>query len=74
MSRFYYQQALELLFLENPSLEELLEAYGDINREYGYVYYSAIHGLRQNAEPELTRFTLIIEKLKAKIKHFKEAR
>lgn len=72
MSHFYYQQALELLFLENPSLDELLEAYGDLNKEYGYVYYSAVNGQRGNAEPELTRFTIIIEKLKLKIKHFKD--
>lgn len=72
LQHYYYQQALELLFAESPKKEELVDALADIAREYGYVYHSAVTGCMQNAEPELTKLTVVIEFLKTKIKHFKE--
>jgi hypothetical protein len=72
VQHYFYQQALELLFSEKPKKEELVDALDDIAREYGYVYYSAVNGYRQNAEPELTRLTVVIDFLKTKIKNFKE--
>lgn len=72
MQQYHYQQALELLFSENPKKEELVDALADIAWEYGYVYHSAVTGYRQNVEPELTNLTVVIDSLKTKIKHFKE--
>ena len=72
MQHYFYQQALELLFSENPKKEELVDALADLSTEYGCVWYSAIHGYRENATPELTRLTVVIQFLKTKIKHFKE--
>lgn len=69
---YYYQQAIELLFSPNPSKEDLIDALADISSEYGYIYCTARHELRQNTEPELTRFTLVIEALKLKIKNHKD--
>lgn len=72
MQHYYYQQALELLFSENPKKDELVDALTDLATEYGYVYHGAVNGYMQNAEPELTRLTVVIQFLKTKIKHFKE--
>jgi hypothetical protein len=72
MQHYYYQQALELLFIEHPTKEDLTDALADLSSEYGYVYYSAIHGYLQNAEPELRRLTVVIQLLKTKIKQFKQ--
>lgn len=62
-----YQQAYDLLKSENPTLEQLLDAYLDIGFQHGYVAAVATHGLRDNVESELIRFIVILEALKFKI-------
>jgi hypothetical protein len=69
--RYYYQQGVELLFSLQPNKEDLVDALSDLSAEYGYIYCTARHDLRQNTEPELTRFILVIEALKFKIKNYK---
>lgn len=70
--QYHYQQVVELLFQEKPSKNDLIDALGDISVEYGYIYYKAYQGQLENATPQLDRFKLVIEKLKTKIKHFKD--
>lgn len=70
---YFYQEALALLFSENPQKEELVDALVDMLGEYYHVYYSALHGYRENATPELIRLTVVIEFLKTKIKHKEES-
>jgi len=69
---YYYQQTIELLFQEKPSKEDLIDALSDISAEYGYVYARAYSGQIENAAPQLDRFKLVIDKLKLKIKHYKD--
>lgn len=69
---YYYQQAIELLFTPNPDKNELVDALADLSTEYGYIYCTARYELRRNTEPELTKFTLVIEALKFKIKNYKQ--
>lgn len=69
---YYYQQTIELLFQEKPSKNDLIDALADISAEYGYIYSKAYHGHLDNATPILDRFKLVIEKLKVKIKHYKD--
>lgn len=66
---YYYQQAIELLFTPNPPKEDLVDALSDLSREYGYIYCTARYELRHNTEPELTKFMIVIEALKFKIKN-----
>lgn len=70
--QYYYQQTIELLFQERPSKDDLIDALSDISAEYGYVYARAYFGQLENAAPQLDRFKLVIEKLKVKIKHYKD--
>ncbi|WP_333282839.1 hypothetical protein [Microcoleus sp. D2_18a_B4] len=69
---YYYQQAVELLFTPDAAKEDLIDALSDVSSEYGYIYCTARHELRQNTAPELTKFTLVIEALKFKIKNYKD--
>ena len=69
--QYHYQQAIELLFEENPNQNDLIDALSDISAEYGYIYSKACYGQLENADPLLNRFKLVIEKLKTKIKHYK---
>ena len=70
--RYYYQQAIELLFHEKPNKSDLIDALSDISAEYGYIYARAYGGQLENAGAQLDRFKLVIEKLKLKIKHYKD--
>lgn len=67
---YHYQQAIELLFSPATTKDDLIDAYGDISAEYAHVYAMALHGLRSNVEPELSRLRTVKESLKFKLKHW----
>lgn len=66
---YHYQQAIELLFAQNPDINDLIDAYGDLKFEYGQIHSMGLHGLRANVEPELQRFRVVTEALKFRIKN-----
>jgi hypothetical protein len=72
LEHYYYQEALELLFAENPSKKELADALSELSMQYGALYNSATSGHTENAEPELRKIKVVIDFLKSKITHFKE--
>lgn len=61
-----YIQATELFNNPNATLTDLLDSFGDLEREYGYVKAMIISGSREDVET-LWRIAVLVDAIKLKI-------